>query len=293
MSIDVLQSKMRKLKNPSMLRLDVSFDALPPELQKQEQEKGDGHFQFERELLEALKDTVPAVCFDFDSYALYGSKRLEQLHKNLSFAKKLGYYVLLQHTGAITAQDAQKAAALLFSENSLWKFDGLMITGLIGTDGIEPFVDAAAETDRDVFVTIRTGNKSAGVVQDLMTGGRLSYMATADIVSRLGKPFRGKFGYSRVGGVGPATSAEALKNLRSKYNDMFLILQGYDNPSANAKLCAPGFDKLGYGAIVLSEGAIAAAWTEEDNSDGSDFCQLAVAAAERMKKNITRYVTIL
>lgn len=293
MAIDVLQSRIRKLKNPSMLRMDVPFEALPQELQGQEQEKGEGFFRFERELLEALKETVPAVCFDFDSFALCGSKRLEQLKKNLSYAKKLGYYVLLQYTGTITPQDAQRAAKQLFGEASPWKFDGLMITGLIGADGIEPFVDAAAETDRDIFVTIRTGNKSAGAVQDLMTGGRLSYMATADIVSRLGKPFRGKFGYSRVGGVGPATSAEALKNLRSKYNDMFLILQGYDNPSANAKLCASGFDKLGYGAVVLSDGAVAAAWTEAENSDGSDYLDHAVAAAERMKKNITRYITIL
>jgi hypothetical protein len=37
---------------------------------------------------------------------------------------------------------------------------------------------------------------------------------------------------------------------------------------------------------------VTAAWLEAE-TDGSDYVQLAVQAAERMKKNITRYVTIL
>jgi len=73
---------------------------------------------------------------------------------------------------------------------------------------------------------------------------------------------------------------------------MFILVQGYDNPAANAKICANAFDTLGYGAVVLSDNAVAAAWCTEE-TDPEEYLRCAAAAAERMKKNLTRYVTIL
>ena len=67
---------------------------------------------------------------------------------------------------------------------------------------------------------------------------------------------------------------------------------GYDYPNANAKNCSFGFDKFGHGAAACGGNAIACAW-KEGESDGSDFLEKAKAAAERMKKNLTRYVTVL
>ena len=46
------------------------------------------------------------------------------------------------------------------------------------------------------------------------------------------------------------------------------------------------------GAVVCAGETITCAW-KQAQSDGGDFLEQAVAAAERMKKNLTRYVTIL
>ena len=72
MSIDALQTKIRKLKNPSMLRMDILPGQMPPHLLEQEGSYCAALYRFERELMERLREVVPAVCFHFGSYALGG-----------------------------------------------------------------------------------------------------------------------------------------------------------------------------------------------------------------------------
>ena len=73
---------------------------------------------------------------------------------------------------------------------------------------------------------------------------------------------------------------------------MFLLVDGLDYPSGNAKNCSHAFDRFGYGAAVCAGPSVTAAW-KENETDGHDYVDFAVLAAERMKKNITRYITIL
>ena len=89
-----------------------------------------------------------------------------------------------------------------------------------------------------------------------------------------------------------ASSADSLRNLRTKYPKLFLLLDGYDYPNANAKNCSNGFDKFGHGAAACVSDSVTSAWKQAE-SDGSDFVTHAVAAAERMKKNLTRYIQVL
>ena len=89
-----------------------------------------------------------------------------------------------------------------------------------------------------------------------------------------------------------ASSAESLRNLRSKYPKLFLLLDGYDYPNANAKNCSNAFDKYGHGAAACGGTGITCAWKAAE-SEGEDYPEQAKTAAERMKKNLTRYVTVL
>ena len=137
---------------------------------------------------------------------------------------------------------------------------------------------------------VRTANRSASEVQDLIAGGRLVHTAVADIMNRLGEQLVGKCGYSQVGAVASASAADSLRALRSKYIRLFLLLDGYDYPNSNAKNCSFAFDKLGHGAIACASESILNAWQE---GEPEDYLAFAVEAAQRMKKNLTRYITVL
>lgn len=287
MSIDKLQRSIRKLKNPLMVALSADFSQVPPQFR-------DGSdlsncVRYTKFLLLALKDTVPAVRFDFGSFSVLGSEGVESLSQLLQFANEQGYYVLLDAPEMFSPRQAELVANGIFTH---WCFDGLLLSCYLGTDTLKPFTRYMKDNDKDLFIVLRTGNKSASEIQDLLTGSRLVHTAAADLAKHLGESFIDRCGYSRIAGVGAATSPNTLQNLRSKYPSLFLMADSIDYSGANAKNCAEAFDKLGHGAIACVSSYVTGAWQDSD-ARGEDPVRLAVQAAERLKKNINRYVTIL
>lgn len=292
MSIDLLQNRIRKLKNPSVIDFSIEPGVLPPHLLEQEGSEEKAYLRFCRELMGTLKDFVPAVRFSFGTFALMGREGLCDLSNLLIEARELGYYVLLDATEIYSPWDAKRVAKIFMNTNGDYYCDGLIISPYIGSDSIKPFLPGCQESERDLFVIVRSPNKSAAELQDLLTGSRQVHLATMELVNRSGERINGKSGYSRIGALVSATSADSLRNLRMRYPYVFHLVDGLDYPSGNAKICANAFDRLGHGAVVCAGPSVTSAWKEAE-SDGSDYLELAYAAAERMKKNLTRYVTIL
>lgn len=291
MSVDILQEKIRKSKNPSVLELNLSVSDVPPHIRNEEEGNGAAYGRFCRELLTALQGMVPAVRFSFQAFALLGHDGLYRLSEAMKTACELGYYVLLDAPEILSPNAAKLTAETILGEGSLYPCDGLVIGGYLGSDIIKPFLPYCKKEKRDIFVVARTANKSSAELQDLLSGGRLVHAVAADHVNRYGADTTGKSGYTRVGILAAASSAESLRTLRSKYPKLFLLMDGYDYPNANAKNCSHAFDKFGHGAAACSS-EIGAAWKQAE-SDGTDYLEHAKAAAERMKKNMNRYISIL
>lgn len=292
MAIDVLQEKIRKTKNPSVLELALAVSDLPPHLLEEEGSAGKAYARFCREMLEHLKGTVPAVRLSFTAFALLGHDGLYQLTETLKRAGELGYYTILDAPELLSPATAKHTAELIFGADTLYPCSGLVIGGYLGSDIIKPFLPLCKKEKKDLFIVTRTANKSAPELQDLLAGSRIVHVAAADHVNRYGADTAGKFGYTQAGLLAAASSAESLRSLRSKYPKLFLLLDGYDYPNANAKNCSHAFDKYGHGAAACGSTGITAAWKDAE-SDGRDYLDHAKAAAERMKKNITRYITVL
>ncbi len=288
MSVDKLQTAIRKQKNPSMITLSLHKTHIPQSFLESADTIAESYLLYAKELLTALKGLVPAVRFSFGSFALQGGRGLNTLETLLRFANEQGFYVLLDAPEQYSAQDASLSAAALTEH---WQFDGLLVSCYLGSDILRPFTDAMKGRDFDLFLMLRSGNKSASELQDQLVGIRPMYAAAADIAMRQGESLMGKCGYSRIAGVGPATSTDSLRTLRSKYPALFLLIDGFDYPGANAKNCSMAFDNLGHGAIACAGESIVAAWQEE-NAD-ADPITAAVQAAERMKKNLSRYIAVL
>lgn len=291
MSIDVLQEMIRKRKNPSMIDFGIQRSNLPPRLAAEEGSFLPAYSRFCRELMAGLKETVPAVRFSFGTFALLGPAGLMELSSLLKEASGHGFYVVLDGPEILSPWEADRTAEALLGEESAYPCDGLVISAYIGSDALKPFVPYC-KAGKDVFVVARSPNKSASELQDLLTGTRQVHMASADTVSRFGETVYGKCGYSRIGALASAGAASSLKNLRTKYARTFLLVDGLDYPSGNAKNCSAAFDKFGHGAVVCAGPSVTAAWQNE-GSDGTEYVKYAVQAAERMKKNITRYITVL
>ena len=279
MSIDVLQNKIRKLKNPSALVLAPMADQIPQEL---------GLEGYCIGLLEGLRELIGAVRVDPTAFLLLDGG-VEALSAVLKRAKELGYYVILDWTRVESPVQAKYASQKIL-QGDRWPCDAAVISGYAGTDTIKHWFKATANK-KDLFVLVKTANKSGAEVQDLQNGGRFVYTAGADLASWMGENAIERCGYSRMGVVAGAYNAASLRTLRTNYPRTFLIVDGVDETGCNAKNVSYAFDKLGHGALVCASHSIFAAWKEAE--EGTDPVAAAVEAAERMKRNITRYVTVL
>ncbi len=289
MSMDYLQERIRKLKCPLIVDLSVKLEQIPAHIRDGREEK-EAYAIFVRELLEGLQKCCAGVRLSFDRFALMGA--LEELSELLQQATKLGYYVLLEGPAVLSPWAAEAAAQTLFALDGKYPCHGLILSPWIGTDAMRPFLPYCREQGKSLFFAVRSPNKTAPELQDLMTGARLAHVAAADIVNRCGEPIIGKCGYSHIGALTAATNGPSVSGLRGKYKRMFLLVDGIDYPGGNAKNCSFAFDRLGHGAAVCAGPDVTAAWLQEE-TDGSCYVELAAKAVERLKGNIARYISIL
>lgn len=286
MSIDVLQERVRKMKNPTVVDLTLALCDLPPQFSG-----AAGYGAFCREILTALKGIVPAVRVGFTAFSLLGAEGMTELRSVLDAAAQMGYYVIMDAPAMRSPSMAKSVAEMAFGDEAQWPCDGLILDGYLGTDILKPFLPHCKK-GKDVYCLVRTSNKSAPELQDLLTGTRLVHAAAADLYYRFVGDCMGKFGYSRVAVMAGGNSAQSLQTLRTKYPKQFLLVDDVDYPGCNAKHCSNAFDQFGHGAAVCVGPTVTCAWKTAE-TDGSDFAAQAVAAAERMKKNLTRYIIIM
>ena len=291
MSVDFLHDKIRKLKNPLIVDMTTPKELIPPYLLVEEGDFGRAYLRFCRELLEGLAGAVPGVRFSFDNFAMLGDYGLSSLRELLNRAEELGFYTLLDSPQILTPYAAESAASLLAGHD--YACQGMVISPYIGSDSIKPFVASCTKDNKDLFVMVRSANKSAAELQDMLSGKRLVHGAAAELVNRFGESIFTKCNYSRIGAVTSAGAPDSLRTLRAQYKHMFLLVDGLDYPSGNVKNCTLAFDRFGYGAAICAGSAVTAAWMDGEAAMGEDYVQQAVAAAERIKKNFLRYISIL
>ena len=287
MSMDVLKNKIRKLRNPSALTIAPTLDTLPPVYMTEYESPVRGMGEYCRRVLEALKGQLPAVKVSFSSFALLGPEGLTELKSVLETAREQGFYVILDWQRQ-EDEAAAKASAKLLLGGELWPCDGVVLSGYPGSASVKPYILEANKEKKDVYVVLKTGGKSGSELQDLQTGGRTVYTAAADLLARWGDQTMERCGYSRVAGVGSASHLASLKTLREKYPKLFLLVDGLEAGNANARNASFAFDNMGYGALVCSN--LLTAWIENPSNDPVEE---VVAAAQRMKRNVTTYVTVL
>ena len=103
MAVDVLQAKIRKLKNPTMVCICPTIRELPLHIKEDARHKygqtlraaAEAYKAFSFGILDALKDTVPAVSVISGAFSALGADGVAAMQEVLSYAASLGYYVLL------------------------------------------------------------------------------------------------------------------------------------------------------------------------------------------------------
>ncbi len=281
--MDRLIESIEATQNPSIVGLDPTEVLVPPQvvasfadevrdsLDSAEElpaaQLAVAYYEFNRTIIDAVVDIVPAVKPQIAMYEALGPAGIDVYTMTCEYARERGLYVLADVKRGDIGSTAAAYAKMLtgFKEYDPWNVDAVTVNPYLGTDGITPFVAAADEADKDIFVLVRTSNPSSSELQMLdLADGKKIYEHMADLVEGWGADSLGQHGYSRVGAVVGATHPEEGAALRERMPHTFFLVPGYGAQGGTAADVRGMFDRNGSGVIVNSSRGIIGAWKKSE-----------------------------
>ena len=296
MSFDSLQEKIIQKKNPTVAGLDPRPEQIPPHILKEAY----GRYG---ETLEGAAQAVwqfnqGAVKPQAAYYERLGWHGMAVLERTIAYAKEKGLFVIADIKRGDIGSTAQAYADAWLGEtrvgeasHPVFNADCVTLNGYMGSDTIEPFVEACKAGDKCLFLLVKTSNPGSGELQNMVAGDRLVYKVMGDMTAKLGKGTEGRYGFHLAGAVVGATYPSDLRELRRRLEKTFFLVPGYGAQGGTAEDVQYAFNKYGHGAIVNASRSIMCAW-QKTGRDGLDYQEAARAAAEEMRDAIGAYVTI-
>ncbi len=304
MSVDLLVKKIKEKNNPSVAGLDPVVDYVPEYIrEKAYKEYGktlkgacEAIWEFNKGLIDALYDVVPAIKPQSAFYEMYGLEGEAILHKTIGYAKEKGLYIILDVKRNDIGSTAQAYSSAYLGkvniggeEISPCDVDCVTVNPYLGTDGIAPFVDDCKKYDKAIFALVKTSNPSSGELQDLLNEDKHFYERVAECVNKWNADTIGESGYGAVGAVVGATYPEQAEVLRKLMPQSYFLVPGYGAQGGKAKDVAKSFNQDGLGAIVNSSRGIMCAYKKGDWKE-EQFAEAARAEAIRMKEELNSII---
>lgn len=304
MALDRLIEKIEQKQNPTVAGLDPKLDFVPGYIKKKCFEKhgetlkgaAKALWEFNKALIDALCDIVPAVKPQAAYYEMYGVPGMKTLYKTQEYARSKGLYVITDgKRNDIGPTSEAYATAHLGKvkvgneEYEPFPADALTVNGYLGSDCIKPLINVCKENDKGLFILAKTSNPSSGELQDKKIDGEPIYEIMGKKAEEWGKELPGVYGYSGVGIVAGATYPEQTARLREILPHTFFLVPGYGAQGASAKDIAAAFDKNGLGGIVNSSRGIMCAY-QKQKCDEHEFAEAARREAIRMRDEIMGFV---
>lgn len=265
---------------PAVVGLDPREGALPDSIAP-EAAPADRILDFYGRTLPVLARHVPAVKPNIAYFERFGANGFAAYERICKLARELGLVVV----GDVKRGDIGTTAEA-YADLHLKLADAITVQPYLGSDSIDPFLRACEATGGGLFVLVRTSNPSAAEFQDLATAtGRLCEVV-GKAVDAWGSSLPTVSGYSPVGAVVGATSADDIRILRGVMPRAWLLLPGVGAQGATVEACSAAFDADGLGGLISQSRSIMQCfapadedWLDKVESAAREFSQRAAAVA--------------
>lgn len=274
-AIDNLIEKIKQTNNPTVMGLDPRYEMLPECVTNKYSKDLNGVakaiIEFNKALIDATYDIIPAVKPQIAFYEMYGIPGMEAFQETCKYAKEKGMIVIVDaKRGDIGSTAAGYSNAFLGKtkigeqEEAIYDVDFVTVNPYMGTDCIKPFIEDCKKYNKGIFVLVKTSNPSSGELQDLkLENQKEIYLQVAQLVEKWGEELRGKHQYSSIAAVVGATYPEQLKQIREGAPHTYFLIPGYGAQGGKANDIALGFDKNGLGGIVNASRSLMCAYKSE------------------------------
>ena len=300
--IEKLVERIKKLEAPIVVGLDPTLNFVPKFiLNKAINEKGetleaaaDAIFEFNKKIVDAVYDLIPAVKPQIAMYEQFGIPGLMAYKQTVDYCHEKGLLVIgdakrgdIGSTSTAYAIGHLGKVKIGSTEIAPIDTDFLTINPYMGSDSVVPFVEECKKNDKGLFILVKTSNPSSGEFQDQKVGKKAAYELVGKKVDEWGAELV-KNGYSDVGAVVGATYPEMGEVLREIMPKAYILVPGYGAQGGTAAELKPFFNKDGLGAIVNSSRGIIAAYKQDKYAEygAEGFAEAARAAVIDMKNDI-------
>ncbi len=300
---DRLFSQVRRLGNPTVMGLDPLLAYLPDSIVSASQTwyadpaeaAAMAILAFNRRLIDATSDLIPAVKLQSAYYEMYGHHGIRVFADTIAYAHAKGMLVIADCKRNDIGSTAEAYATAYLGKtrlpdgrlNAMFDADALTVNAYLGSDGIEPFIRWCESDRKGIFILVRTSNPSAGDLQDLvLQDGDRVYEKMGDHVSAWGRQLIGTSGFSPVGAVVGATWPEQAAALRVRMPGVPFLVPGYGAQGGTASDICSSFNADGMGAIVNASRSLICAYQRREDKDKESFEAATRAEAIRMRDEI-------
>ena len=300
--INKLTEKIRKTHAPIVVGLDPMLNYIPKHLQdaafKECGETLEGAaeavWQFNKAIVDATHDLIPAVKPQIAMYEQFGIPGLMAFKKTVDYCKEKDLVVIGDiKRGDIGSTSAAYAAGHIgrvqvgSKEYAGFDEDFVTVNPYLGSDGVNPFIDVCKKEKKGLFILVKTSNPSSGEFQDQLVNGRPLYELVGEKVAEWGQECMGD-SYSYIGAVVGATYPEMGKILRRIMPKAYILVPGYGAQGGQGKDLVHFFNEDGLGAIVNSSRGIIAAYKQEKYAEigEANFADASRRAVEDMIADI-------
>ncbi|MFH0837764.1 MAG: orotidine-5'-phosphate decarboxylase [Patescibacteria group bacterium] len=297
-----LTYRISELGNPTVVGLDPRLSQIPEHiLANAREEFGDttegaaeAILSFNKGIIDAVADIVPAVKPQIAFYECYGHHGFRAYEETVRYAQEKGLLVIgdakrndIGSTAEAYANGHLGSVDVFGSPQKTIDVDCMTVTPYLGTDGIRPFTKVCAAEGKGIFVLVRTSNPSADEIQGVAVGDELMDELVATLVEGWGRELIGQSGFSAVGAVVGATYPEEARVLRNIMPNQIFLVPGYGAQGGNADSVRYCFHKNGTGAIVNSSRGIIFAY-QKNGQPGEAYAEAAREAAIAMKEDLAK-----
>jgi orotidine-5'-phosphate decarboxylase len=300
--INKLIEKIQKTQAPIVVGLDPMMKYVPSQIQKAAfaeygetlEGAAEAIWQYNKGIVDAIYDLVPAVKPQIAMYEQFGIPGLVAFKKTVDYCKEKGLVVIGDiKRGDIGSTSEAYAVGHLgkvsVGANAFYGFDEDFVTvnPYLGSDGVKPFIKVCKEEKKGIFVLVKTSNPSSGEFQDRLIDGKPLYELVGEQVRAWGEECMGD-SYSYVGAVVGATYPEQGKLLRKVMPKTFILVPGYGAQGGKGADLVHFFNEDGLGAIINSSRGIIAAFQQEKYAKygEANYADASRAAVLDMKEDI-------
>ena len=281
LAIDRLAEAIIRKKNPGVVGIDPEWQRIPSCFREGCTSEAEAIARWACSVIDTVADIVPAVKPQMAFFEAFGAEGVRAHQQAVRYAHSRGLIVIDDSKRGDIGNTARAYAQAHLATDGPINADFLTISPFLGSDSMQPFLDAAKRDGKGLFVLVKTSNPGSVEISEARNAqGESISDWLAGFVRESGRDCIGACGYSSVGAVVGATFPQEAAHLRRWMPRSFFLVPGFGAQGGTADDAAACFGDDGLGAVVNSSRGILYHHENTSGFDGTKATYLDIVRAQ-------------